>query len=602
MPLEATRTNNLTRLTWEAPDTDMSDSLQAFTLKRSTDNGATFPTTVAVVQPGGAYSVDDSTAIPAGGSLTWELLEQTLNGVVVPYSKPVASNVAPGTAVWARAYGTKNSTVADGSDHGDSVCCDTSGNIFLTGFVDVSGSLFPDMGDTSVIGYGLVLAKYSPSNVHITHSIYGPYAGNSTLGFGQGLSVATLNGKIIVGGTFQGSGLLDFSGNQRSPGAALTPLGAEDGFISVYSDTIPFSWNWTRQIGTASLDQFGAKQTCQVYGVATDSSGNVFAIGTFSASVNFGDATRTTPSGTASIFLIKLRASDGATLWSKKLGSLEINQGIQLGHGVAVNSSGDVLVAGNFRGSDGTPADFGDGHTLVSNFTTDSHGVKAYHLDIFVAKYRGSDGVCQWAVGYGGPSDDYAYGIALTTQGDAMVVGSASSPVDLGNGSTSLTSSFGAFIARYSGVNGAHQWSFAFPASAVPLGTQGVAINSSGEVFSFGDFQSGSVMLPFADGPHAFPLASPSNINSFLIKWNPNGDGLGGALASWAKAYGVTGGTFGGTIRGNGCTTGPDNNPVITGKFQATEVNTGLPFTTIIDPITLNTIGSYDIFLAKVLH
>lgn len=579
MPLTATQTNNLTRLTWEAPDTAMSDSLQQFTLKRSTDNGATFPTTVAVVQPGQPYSVDDTTAIPPGGSLTWELLEQTLNGVVVPYSKPVASNAAPGTALWAHSYG--------GIDHdlGYAVSVDGSGNVYGCGRYD--GVLSGDFGTGRLPAFGTGsgwVAKYSPNGVPIWSKGFGIGAGVSANCTATPQSVSARNGFVAIAGTFTGT--VDFSSTSSIAGASKTAIGAHDIFVALYTDAGVFVW--VKTFGTPTLDSFGFKLDCSALGVAIDSGGNALATGSFSGSVNFGDATRVSSNG-SSIFALKLSAANGTTVWSKQMGGS--TAALQQGAGISIDPSDGTdaaYVTGQFAG---TLADFGNGHFLSSTISGATPGA-----DIFVAKYRGADGECVWAFNYGGTDVDEGRAIAAKN-GDLFIVGDVkTSGVSVGGPPLSLA---GGFVAKYLAADGSHAWSQSFSVGPIiPPGSSvnAVSIDPSGNPIVVGAF-GGTMTLPTSTTPISI---STSGAGIFVIKFTGAGSGTGG-IAVWAKAYHSTGGQFGTGANGygNGCAVGPDSAPVVIGQFFGSNDALTDFYNMQFDSIPVTSIGKDDVFFVK---
>src|SRR5262249_55883266 len=114
---------------------------------------------------------------------------------------------------------------------------------------------------------------------------------------------------------------------------------------------------WAKRFGDAG-DQEGVS-------VAVDGMGNVLVTGIFRDSVDFGGGALPSAGG-SDIFVAKLDAN-GNHLWSKAFGDLND----QRAFGVAVDSTANVVITGNIKGS----VDFGGG-VLPS----------AGGSDIFVAK------------------------------------------------------------------------------------------------------------------------------------------------------------------------------------------------------------------------
>lgn len=102
--------------------------------------------------------------------------------------------------------------------------------------------------------------------------------------------------------------------------------GGQDGFIRKYDSN--GNEIWTRQFGTTGNDS--------VWGVATDSSGNVYVVGDTT-----GVLPGQTASGSGDIFLIKYNPA-GSVVWTRQFGS----SGADSGKAVAVDISDNVYVAG----------------------------------------------------------------------------------------------------------------------------------------------------------------------------------------------------------------------------------------------------------------
>src|SRR5205823_3862154 len=79
--------------------------------------------------------------------------------------------------------------------------------------------------------------------------------------------------------------------------------------------------------------------------VATDTSGNIVMAGYYQGSANFGGGTLTSAGGYDMV--IAKYAADGTHIWSKRVGGT----GDEFVKRVAVDGSGNILVAGNFRGT-----------------------------------------------------------------------------------------------------------------------------------------------------------------------------------------------------------------------------------------------------------
>jgi len=220
------------------------------------------------------------------------------------------------------------------------------------------------------------------------------------------------------------------------------------------------------------------------YGIAVDSSGNVYVTG---SSYSWGNPVRAYTSN-YDAFVAKLDSS-GALQWNTFLGGT----GPDFGYGIAVDSSGNIYVTGYSSATWGTP---------VRAFSGSD--------DAFVARLNSSSGALQWNTFLGGTGHDEGYGIAVDFSGNVYVTGYSyttwGSPVMAYQGGYS-----DAFAARLNITSGALQWN-TFLGGTGGYNGRGITVDSSGNVYVTGD-----------NGYDAF--AAKLN-NSGVLQWNTF---LGGA-------------------------------------------------------------------------
>lgn len=147
----------------------------------------------------------------------------------------------------------------------------------------------------------------------------------------------------------------------------------------------------TKLISTVSSDLSTA--------VATDPSGNVFAVGhTWGGIGTFVNADTISPGYTSDAFLIKYTPA-GAVAWTRQFGSIEGDYAT----GVATDRLGNVFVAGYTYGA----------------FDNQAHpGGRA----MFVAKYA-ADGTRLWTRIYGSGAEDEATAVVADSAGNVFVTG-----------------------------------------------------------------------------------------------------------------------------------------------------------------------------------
>lgn len=200
--------------------------------------------------------------------------------------------------------------------------------------------------------------------------------------------------------------------------------------------------------------------------------------------------------------------------WQWASGPTSINAS-NLGSGVnatAVDASGNVVVAGYFRGT-----------LTLGSFGLTSAGGR----DIFVARLSPA-GVWQQAMRAGGTADDEAFAVALEPNGTAVVAGSFTSPT-AGFGPTTLTNAGmnDAFVAR---LNAAGAWVQAVRAGSPDgEGVKAVAVDTGGQVVVAGYF-SGTGIATFG----AFTVAGAGGRqNIYVARLN--------AAGTWTQAVSAEG-------------------------------------------------------------
>jgi hypothetical protein len=377
----------------------------------------------------------------------------------------VAAYSSAGTYLWAKRFGNGVLNYAYG------VAVDSNSNVFVTG--GFQGTL--DFGNGPLTSAGcadIFVAKYSSSGTPLWSKRFGSSTNND---YGYGISV-DVNNNVVLTGYFNGT--VDFGGGP------LTSF-SSDTFVVKLSGTNG-GYLWAKNFSSSSGDM-GVS-------IATDTNGDVFVTGVFMGAIYFGGNTLN-GAGQYDIFLVKLSGTNGAHLWSKKFG----NTGSDDGYSVAVDSSNDVVITGDFSGT----VDFGGGPLTSAGAT-----------EVFLAKYSGSDGSHLWSkrfassigTGYGVAVDKYTNDIVMT----GMVQGTA----DFGGGPVTIPSP-SMFIAKYSST-GSYLWSKHFGALTFNATGEGVAVDGGGNALVTGEFQG---TVNFGGGPQASANGASYIYDIFLVKF-----------------------------------------------------------------------------------
>jgi len=187
-----------------------------------------------------------------------------------------------------------------------------------------------------------------------------------------------------------------------------TSAGSSDLFVVKYYDN--GTKQWSKKLWTNSNDS--------AYGVATDSSGNVYVTG-----YTQGVLDSNTSAGGFDIFVVKYY-DNGTKQWTKMLGTSSLD----VGKGIVTDTSGNVYVTGDTeRGLDGN---------------TSAGSIGSY--DAFLVKYN-SSGIKQWTKQLRTSSDELANGVATDSSGNVYVTGFTRGGLD-GNSSAG---SYDLFVVKY---------------------------------------------------------------------------------------------------------------------------------------------------------
>ena len=265
-------------------------------------------------------------------------------------------------------------------------------------------------------------------------------------------AVKSSSGYVIVAGTVEGS--VDFGGGNT------TSTGEGDAFVLALDGSGAYLWA-RRFSGTGDDD---------AYGVVLDPSGNIFVVGSFAEtlSIRYRDAFESRANG---CLRRKTRCRRAAALGE----AARRDRGIALALGVAADGQGAVILVGADRGR----IDAGGG-ALDSAFN-----------DRFVVKLDG-DGNHVFSRRLGGAQNDEADAVAVDGQGRVIVTGAVGSDVvDFGGGPISGGRSDDLFVVTLD-PDGEHECSRRYGSGDASSGGLGLAVDSNGNAVIAGAF-SGTV-------------------------------------------------------------------------------------------------------------
>ncbi|GEM_PF-445781 len=315
---------------------------------------------------------------------------------------------------------------------------------------------FVDLGNNTV---GLSVGNYDSSKeLVIDPIVFASYIGSSSYDYAYSVTIDGEGNSILVGYTYT-------SNFPTTTGAYDTSLSSTDAFVSKFNaegsalifstfiggtsteygygvDTDPdgyvyvctytystsgfpttsgcydASFNGGADIGLSKLNPSGTALSYSTYiggsyydypfaGVRVDDDGNAYVSG-YTSSSNYPTTSGCYDNSYASYdaFVTKLNAAGSALSYSTFLGGSSSDYG----YGLDIDASGNAYVTG---------------YTYSSNFPTTSgcYDNSYNSTDIFVTKFNSTGSALSYSTYLGGTSSDYAYAIAVSSDGKAFITG-----------------------------------------------------------------------------------------------------------------------------------------------------------------------------------
>jgi hypothetical protein len=344
-----------------------------------------------------------------------------------------------------------------GLDVGFGIAVDSSGNAYVTGYTQSANFPTTTTALQPTIS-GSQDAFVTKVNFTGEHILYSTFLGGSQANAAQTIQVDSSADMYVSGYTFS-SDFPTQSPLQPTLAGGVNAFVAE---IAAAGSPLVFS------------TYLGGSGNDRAYGLALDSSSNIYVTGT-TTSTNFpttSGAYQTSLLGVSNAFVSKLNPAGSALVYSTYLGGSETDQGL----GIAVGSSGNAYVTGS---------------TTSSNFPTVNAvqtvlGISAGALcgtgtcpDAFVTQLNAAGNGLVYSTYLGGSGYDTGQGIALDSTGDAYVTGSTVS-TNFPAVATAYQSSLGgvagnAFVAM---INPANDPSIAFVPAKLNFGSETLGVTS----------------------------------------------------------------------------------------------------------------------------
>jgi hypothetical protein len=326
---------------------------------------------------------------------------------------------------------------------------------------------------------------------------YSTYVGGSFYDYGNGIAVDTLGNAYIAGQTLSANFPL------KNP---IQPVlsGDNDAFITKINAS-GTEFVYSTYLGGSQLD--GAT------GVAVDTSGNAYLVGSTS-STNFPRLNAIQPTfggGLNDAFVTKINDAGTALVYSTYLGGAPVSGvgGNDEGNAINVDADGNAYLTG---------------YTSSNNFplANAAQPVKASRIDCFATKLNpaGTGFVFSTFLG-GGSNTEAGSGIASDSAGNAYVTGETASTNFCASCSyQNYSGDVDGFVTKYTS-SGAIAFSTYLGGSSTDYGYGGIAVDSFGNIYAAGTTRSTNFPRM-----NALQQVLGGGYDAYVSKLNPTGTGL----------------------------------------------------------------------------
>lgn len=303
---------------------------------------------------------------------------------------------------------------------------------------------------------------------------------------------------------------------------------------------------WAKNFGGPSNDNIGA--------IASDISGNIYTVGTFSGTANFG-LFNLAAANSLDIFVTKTDATTGNTIWAKRFGGLSDDYA----YAVASSTAGYIYCAGRFSGT-----------IILGSSTFTASGT----FDAFVMKIDAASGNIIWAKKINGTGSDAALAMTVDSQENIYTTGYYQGNATIGSYSLApVGTNYNVFVTKLDAASGSAIW--AKTAGGIGFNfANAIAADSQGNLYLCGSFESTAAFGTYS-------ITTNGNSDIFVSKI----DATSGNFL-WVKKMGGTG-----NDSGCGIVVNTDGFIYATGKFESTA-----SFGT----FSISSQGSSDLFVTKI--
>ncbi len=334
-------------------------------------------------------------------------------------------------------------------DLATSVCTDSAGNCYLTGFFNGVAVFDHDTVVSMGSSPDVFIAKFNP-NGSVLWLKQGRGTG-SDYAYGIGLDNY---GNCYVSGSFESGvtfGNIPLTANNASSDIFILKLDLAGNFISAHS------------AGGSGTDLASA--------LAVDRNGNCFVTGTFnSAAIQFGNDTIVSSNTGFDAFTAKFDSA-GNALW----GNSGSGPGNQEPAGIAADQNGNCFVTGIFKGD-----------TMYLDTTT---LVTYGYYDFFTARYD-SSGNLTWAGHQGSATfgTEFSTSVTTDTSGNFYTTGQFRDPATFGSLNVPGSSALSVFVTKFDTAANA-EWVQQSGSASSSLSSTAMHMDGNGNIFITGSYE-----------------------------------------------------------------------------------------------------------------
>jgi hypothetical protein len=468
-------------------------------------------------------------------------------------------------------------------DTGDSITVDSAGNIYITGSYNSSTTVPINTFGANPTASPYILPVTTGVDVFVIKwNAGGTVAGYSTIkgtGADTGQSIAVDSaGNIYITGRYISTTTVPINTFGTAPTASGVSMPITT--TSNAADVFVIKWNGSNG-AVAGYTYLNGNSADIGYGIAVDSSQNIYITGQYNSTVaipirTFGTAPTPTNAqlpnvgGGANVFVIKWLANGALTGFTYFNGT-----SVDIGYGIAVDSNQNIYITGQYTSTTTVPirtfaavnpAPSGVSMPITTGTTSDA----------FVIKWLANGTVAGYST-IKGSGTDRAYGIAVDSSQNIYVTGlyqstgtvpintfgTAPTPSGFSMPASSLVDTF---VIKWSGSNGTVA-GYTYLMGTENDSGRSIAVDSAGNIYITGQYVS-LLTVPintFSTAPTASGVSLPASLgldfnDTFVIKWS----GSNGTVAGYTYLRGTN------NDSGNGIAVDSAGNIYVTGQYIST--------------------------------